>query len=113
MKQRPLQGAPLTAGKKWGLAVDMTKLNDEIMDRCAQACHTTHNVPNIGNPKEEIKWIWKETYEHTFPGQESEYTAEKFHGQELPGPLQSLHQPALLPGPARPRPPGRGRTASS
>jgi len=78
-----LQQVPLTAGKKWGMVVDMTKLNDEVMDRGIEACHRAHNVPNLGNPKEEIKWIWKETYEHTFPGQEHEYVAEGYHGRNF------------------------------
>lgn len=77
-----LKGAPLTAGK-WGMVVDIAKLNDEVMKACVETCHRIHNVPNIGNPKEEIKWIWKETYEHSFPGQEHEYTAEKYHGRNL------------------------------
>jgi molybdopterin-containing oxidoreductase family iron-sulfur binding subunit len=75
-----LDKVPLTAGKKWGMVVDMTRLDDEIMNRCIEACHRTHNVPDLGNPKEEIKWIWKETYEHTFPGQAQghEYLAERY-----------------------------------
>lgn len=64
---------PLTEGKKWGMVIDTHKLTDEIMDKCIEACHVTHNVPDWGNPKEEIKWIWKETYEHTFPGQHHDY----------------------------------------
>jgi len=78
-----LQSIPLTAGKKWGMVADMTRLNDEIMDKCAEACHRVHNVPNMGNPKEELKWIWKETYEHTFPGQEHEYVAERYKGKNF------------------------------
>ncbi len=73
-----LKEVPLTAGKKWGMVVDMGKMTDEIMDRCIAACHRVHNVPDIGDPKEEIKWIWKETYEHTFPGQHHEYAAERY-----------------------------------
>lgn len=78
-----LQGAPLTAGKKWGLVADMTKMTDPVMDKCIEACHRTHNVPNHGNPKEEIKWLWKETFEHSFPGQEHEYLAERFKGRNF------------------------------
>ena len=72
-----LKEVPLTAGKKWGIAIDMKKMDEEIMDICIDACHRAHNVPNHGNPKEEIKWIWKETYEHGFPGQGHEYIAEE------------------------------------
>ena len=68
-----LKDIPLTEGKKWGMVVDMTRMDDEIMDKCIDACHSVHNVPDLGNPKDEIKWVWKETYEHTFPGYENEY----------------------------------------
>jgi hypothetical protein len=66
-----LKDVPLTEGKKWGLVVDMRKMTGEIMDKCIEACNKTHNVPDFGDPKVEIKWIWKETYKHTFPGQEN------------------------------------------
>ena len=78
-----LENVPLTQGKKWGMVVDMTKMTDEVMDRCITACHTVHNVPNLGNPKEEVKWIWKETYEHTFPGQQHEYATEQYQDRNF------------------------------
>lgn len=69
--------------KRWGMVVDMAKFKtDEDYQRCIDACNRAHNVPAIGNLKEEVKWIWKETFEHAFPGQESEYLAEKI--KELP-----------------------------
>jgi molybdopterin-containing oxidoreductase family iron-sulfur binding subunit len=78
-----LKDVPITAVKKWGMVVDMNKMDDEIMDRCSEACHRIHNVPNIGNLKDEVKWIWKETYEHTFPGQHHEYIGEEYHGRNF------------------------------
>jgi Fe-S-cluster-containing dehydrogenase component len=78
-----LNAVPLTQGKKWGLVVDMTRMSEEIMDLCIEACHRIHNVPDHGNPKEEIKWIWKETYEHTFPGQQHEYVSEGYHARNF------------------------------
>jgi len=63
----------LTA-KRWGMVVNMSKFKtEEDYKRCIEACHRIHNVPNIGNTKEEIKWIWKETYEHAFPGTEDPF----------------------------------------
>ena len=79
-----VKNLPLTAGKKWGVVVNMPQMNDGIMDRMIQACHTTHNVPNIGNPKDEVKWIWKEQYEHSFPSQHHEYASEAYHGRNFP-----------------------------
>jgi molybdopterin-containing oxidoreductase family iron-sulfur binding subunit len=60
--------------KRWGMVVDISKFKTEDDYRvCTEACHLVHNVPNIGTIKEEVKWIWKETYEHAFPGQEDEF----------------------------------------
>ena len=78
-----LENIPLTSGKKWGMVIDMRKLNREMIEKCIEACHRTHNVPDFGDPKVEIKWIWKETYEHTFPGQHHEYVNETYHGREF------------------------------
>ncbi|RLB29101.1 MAG: 4Fe-4S ferredoxin [Deltaproteobacteria bacterium] len=69
---------PLKKGKQWAMVVDALKMDEAVMDKCIEACHHEHNVPDLGTPKEEIKWIWKEDYEHTFPDQENPYIAEEF-----------------------------------
>ncbi len=68
----------LTA-KRWAMVVDMSKFTSEAdYQKCIDACHLSHNVPHItDNPKHEIKWIWTDTFEHVFPGNEDEYLAEK------------------------------------
>jgi len=66
---------------RYGLVIDVSKLKTaEDYQRCIDSCHSIHNVPNIGNPKEEIKWIWKETFEHSFPTAETgdEYMSKEF-----------------------------------
>ncbi len=68
---------PLMEGKRWAMVIDMRRMTDEIMDECQKACHSVHNVPNFGDPKVEIKWIWKEEFEHAFPDQENEYVADE------------------------------------
>ncbi len=66
----------LTA-KRWGMAIDISKFKTpEDYKRVVQACHSIHNVPSFGNPKDEIKWIWTDTYEHTFPTQPNEFMVE-------------------------------------
>jgi molybdopterin-containing oxidoreductase family iron-sulfur binding subunit len=87
-----LEAVPLTAGKKWGMVLDMTKMDEKVMNKAIEACHRTHNVPKVENRKQEIKWIWKETYEHTFLSSCSAITArtlpaagyapQKPHGRE-------------------------------
>jgi molybdopterin-containing oxidoreductase family iron-sulfur binding subunit len=67
------EGTPLTAGK-WAMVIDLKKCISEKGCRdCIDACHSVHNVPEFGNPKDEIKWIWKEPFEHAFHDQEHEY----------------------------------------
>lgn len=70
--------------KRWAMVVDMGKFKtDEDYQRCINACHQVHNVPNVtDNPKHEVKWLWKETFEHAFPGTEDPYFSEKI--KELP-----------------------------
>jgi [DsrC]-trisulfide reductase subunit O len=64
-------------GKRWAMVINMFKFrNEEEYAKVINACHSIHNVPRIDEPRHEIKWIWKETYEHSFPGQENEYTEE-------------------------------------
>ncbi len=65
-------------GIRLGLLVDMRKLygQPELMNKAINACHRVHNVPQIDNPKEEIKWLWKMPYENVFP-ENSSYHAAK------------------------------------
>ncbi|MHC4860031.1 MAG: sulfate reduction electron transfer complex DsrMKJOP subunit DsrO [Planctomycetota bacterium] len=64
-------------GPRWAMVVDTKKCAEEKgCTKCLEACHATHNVPEIDDPKEEIKWIWKEGFEKAFPTQEHEYLAE-------------------------------------
>jgi molybdopterin-containing oxidoreductase family iron-sulfur binding subunit len=64
--------------KRWAMVIDVRKF--ETMDdyrKVIEACHGVHNVPDFGNPKDEIKWIWTDTFEHAFPGQEHKYMPEE------------------------------------
>ncbi|GAB4488810.1 MAG: 4Fe-4S dicluster domain-containing protein [Thermodesulfovibrionales bacterium] len=77
-------GPDALTAKRWGFVVDVSKLKThEDYQKCIDACHDIHNVPDFGNPKDEIKWIWKETYEHSFPGTEHEYMNAEFKEKEF------------------------------
>ncbi len=72
-------------GSRWGMVIDIRKCigAGECTD-CVDACHHIHNVPDFGNLKDEIKWIWKEPFEHTFHEQEHPYLdAELKHAPTL------------------------------
>ena len=71
-----MANAQALAGKRWAMVVDMKKCWEKGKPGCKDcllACHTVHNVPDIGTQKEEIKWIWQEKFENVFPGQENHY----------------------------------------
>jgi Fe-S-cluster-containing dehydrogenase component len=55
------------------MVVDVKKLDAETTRKAIEACHQTHNVPNYEDKRQEIKWLWTDTYEHTFPDQENPY----------------------------------------
>ncbi|MFZ7104756.1 MAG: sulfate reduction electron transfer complex DsrMKJOP subunit DsrO [Peptococcaceae bacterium] len=53
-------------GKNWAMVIDMKKLEPDL-EACISACHKTHNVPDIGNAKEEVKWVWTDSFARLFP----------------------------------------------
>ncbi len=76
----------LTA-ERWGLVVDVRRLNSVAdFESIAAACHYHHNVPHIDNPKNEVKWIWEDDFEHCFEELENAY---------LPSEIKELEFPAL------------------
>ncbi len=78
----PAPGA-LTA-RRWGMVVDTRKCRkQEGCKDCIRACHQAHNVPQIPDKTREVKWIWKEKFEHAFPSQETEYPNEELHGRQV------------------------------
>jgi Fe-S-cluster-containing dehydrogenase component len=69
--------------KRWGMVVDTRKcLKADGCDKCMTACHQTHNVPDIESKAREVKWIWKESYEHAF-AKETEYPSEELEHRDL------------------------------
>ncbi|WP_407308148.1 sulfate reduction electron transfer complex DsrMKJOP subunit DsrO [Desulfosporosinus sp. SB140] len=65
--------------KRWAMIVDMSKFKTkDDFTRVIQACNTIHNIPDLGNLKDEIKWIWEDDYEHTFTEPSNEYLTENF-----------------------------------
>lgn len=79
------QKRPLV-GKRWAMVVDLKKCHEqENCTKCIEACHHEHNVPDFDNPKDEIKWVWKEGFEHAFHEQDNPFLNEELK-----------HSPTLL-----------------
>jgi Fe-S-cluster-containing dehydrogenase component len=71
-------------GKRWAMVFDIKKcLHKEGCTVCMDACHHIHNVPDFGNKKDEVKWIWKEPFEHALPDNESPYLDEEFKDKDV------------------------------
>lgn len=78
-------GAAAPGKRRLGMVIDVKACEREQgCTRCVDACHRTHNVPDFGNPKDEVKWIWKEGFEQAFPTEENPYIPESVGGQPLP-----------------------------
>ena len=78
-------GAALKAGR-WAMIIDVKKClaAKDCPNACIRACHNTHNVPDLGNKKDEVKWIWKESCEHLFAEQLGEYGGAELARQPVP-----------------------------
>jgi len=62
--------------KRWAMVVDTTKCKADC-DDCTRACHTAHNVPDLDNPRHEVKWVWTEDHEHAFPTQHHKHVSDR------------------------------------
>lgn len=76
-----------TSGKRYGMVVDMTKCNG--CNECRVACHSIHNVPEMGDDKQDVKWIWTEEYDNIFPGMNNKYVDES--SKKKPSPVLCNH----------------------
>ncbi|MFC2046773.1 sulfate reduction electron transfer complex DsrMKJOP subunit DsrO [Chloroflexota bacterium] len=71
-----LTPAQTTTTTKWGMAINMKACSERDDCReCINACHSYHNVPDIDNKEEGIKWIYKAPFEKVFPEHENEFIA--------------------------------------
>jgi molybdopterin-containing oxidoreductase family iron-sulfur binding subunit len=58
---------------RWAMTIDMRKVDGKVAQKAIEACHSFHNVPDMGNPKDEIKWLWTDSYHHAFTDAANEY----------------------------------------
>ena len=71
--------ADSASGRRLAMVVDAKKcLEKEGCDLCIQACHRSHNVPAIDDPRHEVKWIWKEPFKEAFVSEQSEFANSTF-----------------------------------
>ncbi len=75
---------PLKA-ERWAMTINTKKCIEtkDCMDGCAAACHKAHNVPELPSKKDEVKWIWKEGFEHVLPSQYHDYLETQLKEESL------------------------------
>jgi molybdopterin-containing oxidoreductase family iron-sulfur binding subunit len=80
-----LEKAPPLHAKRWAMVVDLKTCHEaDVCKDCILACNKVHNVPQFDNAKDEVKWIWKESFHHSFHEQDSEYMKKDIaHGPVL------------------------------
>ncbi|HQT91199.1 MAG TPA: 4Fe-4S dicluster domain-containing protein [Candidatus Kryptobacter bacterium] len=67
------------------MVVDLKKcISEKGCSRCIDACNKVHNIPDFGESKDEIKWIWKEPYEDAFLDQENFFMKDEFRDKKVP-----------------------------
>jgi len=82
--------------KHWGMVIDTTKLNtEEAIAKLAKVCHSIHNVPTIPN-NQDVKWLWADSYAHTFPEQENPHLAEEVHQRAYPLLCNHCEEPSCV-----------------
>ena len=70
-------------GTAMGMVIDMREIDSEKIAELQKVCHAFHNVPNVPNEKDEVKWIWAEKYVNLFAGETTERLAEKFADKDF------------------------------
>ncbi|MFV0421192.1 sulfate reduction electron transfer complex DsrMKJOP subunit DsrO [Oleidesulfovibrio sp.] len=61
----------------WAMVIDTRKFETpEDFQKLISVCHKQHNVPSIPN-NQEIKWLWTEKFEYSFPEQGNHHLAEE------------------------------------
>ncbi len=67
------------------MVVDLRKcVADQGCTKCIDVCNKAHNIPDFGDSKDAIKWIWKEPYENAFVDQENFYMRDEFRNKMVP-----------------------------
>ncbi len=69
-------GSTFSRKVQWGMAVDIRKCaRRPECTACIDVCDQAHNVPRVPDKRHEVRWIWKDTPEHAFEGEDFRYSS--------------------------------------
>ncbi len=74
-------GAAAPTGKRYGLVINTRVFAEHkgLAQKCINACHRIHNVPDFRNKKDEIKWIWETGYANAFTSKSHNLRSSEVH----------------------------------
>lgn len=74
-------GDAAPTGKRLGLVIDTRVFAEHkgLAQKCIDACHQIHNVPDFQNKKDEIKWIWETGYANAFTSKSHNLRSDEVH----------------------------------
>jgi Fe-S-cluster-containing dehydrogenase component len=78
----PKAAEPAITSKRWAMAVK-TGMCPDGCTACHDACNLAHNIPDFGNPKDEIKWIWTVPFDDAAPEQSHEFFKTKINNNPV------------------------------
>lgn len=69
-------------GQRWAMVIDTRACKEGCQD-CINACNSAHNIPDFGNAKDEIKWIFPMPFAAAFPDQENSFLPQDLKGNSV------------------------------
>ena len=91
-------GEEQPSGVRLGMVIDMRQFYQDqgLLDEAIAACVKVHNVPQIPNPKSEIKWIWKTGFGNLFPEHSQKLRSEKIKNSQFPALCNHCDNPSCV-----------------
>ncbi|HEX2924388.1 MAG TPA: 4Fe-4S dicluster domain-containing protein [Chloroflexota bacterium] len=72
------------AGRRLAMAIDLPAcIAAGDCTECIAACNAAHNIPHFDDPKEEIKWIWRDGYANAFPDSANSFVAANLRNGQV------------------------------
>jgi len=91
-------GEEQSSGVRLGMVIDMRKFYQDqgLLDEAIAACVKAHNVPQIPDPKSEIKWIWKTGFGNVFPEHSQKLRSETIRNSQFPALCNHCDNPSCV-----------------